>query len=204
MANVDARYGLKPEKYLNGAPYNGQCRKYHIAADYNTALYIGDVVDLNGTSTQTGADFDVAGFYPDIEKPTLTDGNYMIGPIVAFEPTWDNLDRAYSPASTEGYAYVADDPNIIFSAQMDSATTLTAADIGLNGYLVGTHSGSGYTFLSGMEADESTFDDADSSNMFMLMGIVHRPDNELGQHVDALLLPSLHRYRTDTTGILGV
>ncbi len=195
MANVDSAFGLRPVMYLNGTPYNGQCRKYHIASGYGTALFIGDPVTLAGTSTKTGADFTPAGVYPDIEIATLADGNLFVGVVTSFEPTRTDLSAVHSAASTEGYAYVADDPNIIFEVQMDSATTLTAADIGLNGIIV-TGTGSTVTFISGMEGDESSFDNGDASNQWMLMGIVNRADNELAQHVKALVIPSYHQYNT--------
>lgn len=54
MANVDAAFGLRPVRYLSGAPYNGACNKYYIpSTDTNTAVYIGSVVKLTG-----GADAD--------------------------------------------------------------------------------------------------------------------------------------------------
>lgn len=189
MANVDTPFGLKPLEYLSGAPWNGQARKYYIASTYATALYIGDPVVLAGSS-------DTSGKYPTVEKATLADGNYTIGPIVAFEPDPTAPERKYHAASTAQYCYVADDPRIIFEIQMDSATDLAATDVGCNGIMIETHSGDTTTGLSGIEADESDFTNADLSNMLLLIGIVDREDNELATHCKAKVLISgtQHQY----------
>jgi len=198
MANVDAPHGLTPHRYMNGAPYNGAATLYQIAAGYGTALFIGDPVDLVGTTDATGK-------YPTISKPTLADGNYTIGPIVGFQETpAASLERIYSPASTLAYAWVADDPQLIFSCQVDSAGTIGIADFGLNGILIETHSGDTSTGLSGLEFDEDSAT-ADASNMLMLLKLVDREDNELALHADVEVLISMHRlgFSGSTDGRLG-
>jgi len=198
MANIDSPFGLKPLEYLSGAPWNGQARRYSIASGYATALYIGDPVVLAGSA-------ETAGKYPTVEKATLTDGTYTIGPIVAFEPIASdpNLSILYSPASTAQYCWVADDPNIIFEIQMDSDTDLAAGDIGSNGCMVETHSGSTTSGLSGIEADESSFAGVDTSQPLLLLGLVDRPDNELATHCKVKVLISYHQYLGYSQGRTG-
>lgn len=195
MANVDAPHGLRPLMYLNGAPYNGQARKYAVASDYGTALFIGDPVDLAGTTDATGK-------WPTVEKPTLADGNYTIGPIVACEPNRDDLSKVYIPATTGGYVWVADDPNIIFSVQCDSVATTEIADFGLNAILIETHAGNTSTGISGLELDESSLT-GDASNMLMMLRLVDREDNELAINADVEVLISAHRYLNELGGRLG-
>ena len=189
MANVDSPFGLRPLEYLNGTPWNGQARKYYIQAALGETIYIGDPVVLAGSSDATGK-------YADIKLATLADGNLTIGPVVAFEPTRTNLETKHHVTLTEGYAYVADDPNIIFEIQMDSATDLAVGDIGCNGIMVRTHSGSTVTGLSGVEADESDFTNGDASNMLFLLGLVDRPDNTLATHckVKVIISRQVHQY----------
>jgi hypothetical protein len=136
---------------------------------------------------------------------TLADANYTIGPVVAFEPVESspNLNIIYHPTYTAQYCWVADDPNIIFEIQMDSATTLTADDIGSNGCMVRTHSGSTTTGLSGVEADESEFAGADTSDQLLLLGLVDRPDNELDTHCKVKVLISYHQYLGYAEGRIG-
>ena len=190
MANVDSPFGLRPLEYLSGVPWNGQARRYYIQSTLAEAIYIGDPVMLAGSS-------DTSGKYADIKLATLAATNYTIGPVVAFEPISSDpkLNQIYHSASTAQYCWVADDPNIIFEIQMDSATDLTAADIGSNGILI-TGTGSTTTGLSGMEADESSFSGADGTEMLLLLGLVDRPDNELATHckVKVLINGTMHVY----------
>jgi hypothetical protein len=188
MANVDSPFGLKPLEYLNGSPWNGQARRYYIASGLNETIYIGDPVVLAGSA-------DAEGKYATVKLATLSATNITIGPVVAFEPDPTNLNKTYHVAQTAQYCWVADDPNIIFEVQMDSATTLEADDVGSNGILV-TGSGSTVTGRSGYEADESSFSGADATEMLLLLGIVDREDNELGQHCKAKVLISrqVHQY----------
>ena len=44
MANKDAAFGMKPIKMIGGAPYSGGQSRYRIAANYNTAIFQGDMV----------------------------------------------------------------------------------------------------------------------------------------------------------------
>jgi len=196
MANVDSPFGLKPLEYLNGAPWNGQARKYAIASTYNVALFIGDPVVLAGSA-------DASGKYATVEKATLADGNLCCGAIVAFEPDPTAPERIYHAAATTQYCYVADDPNIIFEIQMDSASDLAITDVGCNGIMIETHSGSTITGLSGIEADESDFANADPSNMLLLLGLVDRPDNELATHCKVKVLISAHQFGGSALGGTG-
>ena len=44
MANVSEKFGLRPYKSLNGAPWNNAQNRYTIAANYGTAIFQGDLV----------------------------------------------------------------------------------------------------------------------------------------------------------------
>ena len=41
MSNVSEKFGLRPYKSLNGAPWNGAQNRYTIAANYGTAIFLG-------------------------------------------------------------------------------------------------------------------------------------------------------------------
>jgi len=199
MANVDSPSGFTPLRYNNGAPYTGGGTVYNVASGYGTALFRGDLVDLVGTNDATGK-------YPTVQIGTLTDGGYTIGPIVAFYPDpSQSLERTYLPASTGGYVLVADDPNLIFEAQLDSGTTVGIADFWSNTVAVTTHSGNTSTGLSGMELDESGLA-ANSSNLMLVTRLVDREDNELAEHAKAECMISMHRLLAtgDGDGRLGL
>ena len=52
MANVDKPCGLKPVKYLNGTPWNGQVTMYYTAG--TTAIYKGTPLMHAGTAATDG------------------------------------------------------------------------------------------------------------------------------------------------------
>jgi len=185
MANVDSPFGLRPLRYLNGSPWNGAATRYHVDSGYGTALYIGDPVMHTGTTDATGK-------YLNVQLATLADANYTLGPIVAVEPKpATSLERVYHPGSTDGYVWVADDPNLIFEIQVDSDGVIAIADFGLNAIMVQTHAGSTITGLSGIELDESSCTN-NSSMMCLVLRLVDREDNELAQHAKVEVLLSAH------------
>lgn len=186
MANSNSPFGLRPVRYLSGAPYNGAVNPYYIPSGYGTALFIGDPVVKTGTantaavSVPGGGSFGI-GTLPEINKSAAGDvsGNTqrITGVIVGFAALPGDLTKQYNPASTERVAYVADDPTIMFEIQADGA--IPAASIGLNAVLIYTQSGSTTTGLSGAELDtSSTAPSADASNQLLIVRAVNREDND--------------------------
>ena len=168
MANVNRVNGFRPVRYLNGAPYNGQFRKYVVAAADGTALFVGDLVKLSTTGDNEG--------YTTVVQAAA--GDACIGVVVGFEvdPTALNTPQ-YRAASTRRIVYVADDPNLIFEAQEDGDTDpLETADIGLNVNFV-VAAGSTVTGASGMQIDSTTHNTT-ATLPLRLLGLAQRPDNE--------------------------
>ena len=57
MANKDAAFGMKPVKMIGGAPYTGGTSRYRIAANYDTAIFQGDMVaQVTGGTVEVHAD----------------------------------------------------------------------------------------------------------------------------------------------------
>jgi len=180
MANTSRINGFRPVKYLSGAPWTGQVRKYVIPAANGTAVYVGDPVKLDGagddlTGLQTvilgtaGAAFVgfVVGFEPN--GGTSLGGDYMSNGAVDLELP---LRR---DASTRRIVYVADDPMLVFEAEMSNGT-LTTADIGLNcSFAIGSPSAT--TGASGAYVDAGT-EATTAALELKLIGFVRRPDNE--------------------------
>lgn len=193
MANTSRVNGFRPVGHLNGSPWNGVVNKYAVSAGYNTSLFQGDLVVLNGSADADGI--------PQIHQAAAN--GVCVGVIVAFEPNPDNLAQLYRPGSTARYAYVADSPDLVMEAQEDAVGgAISLADIGLNvNFVVGT--GSTTTGQSGMQIDSNT---ANTTNTLplRLMKFSSRPDNEVGV-ANAKLLVSFntHQFKTDTgsTGI---
>ena len=136
MANTDRPNGLKPVRYLSGAPWNGQARVYEVPAANSTSIFIGDLVALNAAPTDK---------YAAVEVAATTTGP-VLGVIVGLDPvnkgsnslegggTFDlNLSEKYVPSGEKRFVLVVDDPSVIFEIQEDSAADpLDATDIGLN------------------------------------------------------------------------
>lgn len=197
MANEARVNGFKPVKYLNGAPYNGQCTMYSVAATDGTALFVGDLVKLDGTADVNG----IRG----VVQAAASDA--CIGVVVGVVPSMTALDTPqYRAASTARYVLVADDPNIIFEAQEDGDTDpLEMVDAGLNvNFVVGA--GSTTTGASGMQIDSNT-EDTTATLPLKLIEPVQRPDNELvatGQANTRWLVKINNHQLGSHTGTAGV
>ena len=142
MANKDAAFGMKPVKMIGGAPYTGGTSRYRIAANYDTAIFQGDMVaQVTGGTVEVHADggtVPIVGVFNGCQYTDPTTG----------EQKYSN----YYPASTNAsdiIAFVIDDPNVVFEIQADSAFPI--ADLFGNFDIVYTSSGSTVTGISGAE-----------------------------------------------------
>ena len=201
MANVDAPFGLKPVRHLNGNPWNGSTQRCLIEDDYGTALFVGDPVTLTGAA---GSD-DTTGL-PVIQIATAAHSNSVYGVIVSFEPDPDNLSRIYLPATTGGYAHVCIDPDVIFIIQDDGDEDLDGSDIGANALLNSTgDSGSTITGLSGWQLETGTVT-ADTTYQLVILQKHHVEDNAMGANCIWEVLISNHVLRriAAATGQLGI
>ena len=131
---VSAPYALKPVNSIDGKPYAGAFRQIPVAAGFATAIFNGDVVELDSTgylvkATSTNAATPVGvcmgGQYVNSNGQTVQ-GQYI--PALA------------STASNLAYAYVVDDQQALFKvAVLTSGTTMgtaSRADVGSNVPLV--------------------------------------------------------------------
>ena len=161
MANQDAAFGFRPVRSLVG----GQIRteEHKIAANYNTAIYTGQVV------TAVTAGGITAAAAADVQQIGVFGGVFYTDPTTS-KPTWS----AYYPASTNASdlkATVYTDPYIIFEAQHDG--TGTAA---LN-YTAMDFTGTGGSSITGQSTSELDSDTNATDNGFKQLGISHDPDN---------------------------
>ena len=201
MANSDTPFGLRLVGTRNTTGFSGAVRPYYIPSGYATALFRGDPVVKTGTANTSEIFGYQAGMLPSINKATAGDGNPITGVIVSFEPNRDNLSNTYSPASTEGVAWVCDDPDALFEIQADGA--VAATEVGLNAVLIYTNTGDTTTGISGAELDTtSDVPAADASNQLTIVNIVPRPDNEVGSaFVKCIVRINNH---TEAHGAIGI
>ena len=193
MANSDTPFGFKPVKHLNGNPWNGKTNVYYIPATDATATFRGDAVKSAGAATADG-------MYPTVAQAAATDT--IRGVVIGFSDTpyinvnQDNLLENYRAASVARYAFVVDDPDVIFEIQEDSVgNSITAAMVGLSTDIV-VGSGSTTTGLSAMELDSS--DTATAAGQCKILRAVNRPNNALGDHCKWEVLIIEHEMRSST------
>lgn len=179
--------GLIPVKKGSNSPYAASVNMYYVSSSETNALYVGDVVARSG-----GAD--AGGQYGGVVRGTLTANNPWLGVVVGVLPVVeqtkgaDPLEVPWGAGSTVRYVLVSDDPDQEYLVQEDAdSSTVAAADVGNLGLLIGAAGGNIYGFAN-VKADSSSFGSTGTSNgQVLLLGIVDRPDNVLGQSGGALL-----------------
>ena len=146
MANKDAAFGMRPVKMIGGAPYTGGQSRYRIAANYDTAIFQGDMVaQVTGGGIEVHADggtVPIVGVFNGFQYTDPTTG----------EQKFSN----FYPASTNAsdiIAFVIDDPMVVFEIQCNAA--FPVADLFGNFDIVYTSAGSTTTGISGAELNVS-------------------------------------------------
>src|SRR5512143_3952259 len=199
MANPNTPRGLVPYKYSTGAPYNGSANIYAVAADYGTALYLGDPLTPTGASDANGI--------PYVQIATAAGGSYVLGPMVGIvdggNPVVAVLQNSpiYHPASTLQYILVADDPNLLFWIQEDSvAGPIAMATAGMKNADLIAGSGSTATGWSGWMLDSSTIATTNTLQL-RLMGGLQEADNTMASSYAKWLVRLNLSTITHTTGV---
>jgi len=136
MATTAAPYGLRPVKRADGMPYAGATSQYLIdPAGEATNLFYGQVVIIGADgyialATGTGSDLTTNSI-------SGTTGVGAIGVFVGCEyvnSSGQTVQAQYYPTGTANggpiKAYVVDDPNVLFQAQLDGSGAQTV--IGTN------------------------------------------------------------------------
>jgi len=174
MANRNAPNGFSPVKTKDGHN-TAKIGLYYIPVTDGTAVGIGDFVKLT-----TGAD--LLG-NPTVTRVTTPATDIVLGSIVgfAFDPT--NLMNKYRLANTARYAYVSDDPEAVYEAQVQGGNLLVA-DIGYNFYY--TVSG-GVNTTTGVSAEGIDYTNKAVTASFPLqvIGLAQTQNNAFGQYARA-------------------
>ena len=189
MANVNRPQGAVPVGTLGAGAWNGRVTAYLIDSGNGTAVHIGDLVKLAGSSgvaAQRVNGQDVEGMATVI-KATASDTT-LVGAVVGFSPNQENLNISglYRVASTNRIAYVSDDPRTIYEMQEDSVGNNLDADmVGLSTDII-TGTGDNATALSGQMLDSS--DTATAGGQMRIMGLSKRADNNIGTYAKWLVM----------------
>lgn len=193
MANNNAPFGLRPRKYLNGAPYNGQCREYFVTGSVG-AIFIGDPVMLAGSANTAEFAGNQPGSLATVIPALDGDADPIVGVCVGVKAvTRDSVP--YREDSTDRIIEVADDPNIIFEVQADAGgTALAATDVGAYAVLQAA-AGSTVTGMSGWALDTAvTAVNNDPSYQLQIMGFSNDVRNEIGAYARVEVIINNHAY----------
>jgi hypothetical protein len=206
MANVDAPFGMKPVRHLNGNPWNGGTMRCHISASDSTAdMFVGDPVVLDPTNANRGTTVRC----PTVIRATMTTGTFIFGVITAFEPSPTNLELKYRVDDTARYCHVCVDPDVIYWIRDNADSAMTKADIGGNADGIFTHTGNTTTGISKMELDSDT--QAETAALpLLILAVADVEDNyydgSTDSHIIWEVMINMHQLRAtgDGTGALGV
>lgn len=188
MANVNAPFGMRPVRYVDGRPYNGAV-EYYFATGATGVIRPGDpVVEAGSANT---AEFQ--GYGPGT-LPTCTvaldgAGDPITGVCVAVLPiTRDSL--IYRETSTDRIIAVARGADLIFEVQADvGGTALAVTDVG---NFVVLKAGTTATLRSDWTVDTSVTPAGTATYQLKVMGFGKGPKNEVGAYAVVEVLVNNH------------
>jgi hypothetical protein len=154
---VSSPYGLLPINLIGGRVFAGATRQIPITSGSATAIYYGDVVQLNDTGT--------------LSRSTGTDTATPVGVFLGCaytDATMGFINRQYYPGNISAnniVGYVCDDPDALFKvAVVSSGTTIggvTRSAVGNNAVLVlnggSTITGNSYTAIDDTTGTDTNF-----------------------------------------------
>lgn len=200
MANIDAAFGLRPVQHLDGSPWNGKVTMYLIPAADGSAVYVGDMVQKEGTVGAGAAGLYVNGQNCEGMPTAIVSGatsTANLGVVMGFLPNQDNLTQLYRVASTNRIALVCDAPDVVYEIQEDSVgNNLTAAQVG-NNFDSAYTAGSTTTGRSAVELDSSDATGTATAQL-RLLGLAPRPGNEIGTNARWLVVINEHFFKSAT------
>lgn len=188
MANVNAPFGLRPIRYVDGRPYNGAVDLY-FATGATGVIRPGDPVVEAGSANTAEVQGFAAGTLPTCTVAADGDNDVLTGVCVFVMPvTRDSL--IYRETSTDRIIGVARGADLIFEVQADAGgTALAATDVGLHGCL---KAGTTSTLRSDWTFDTSDTPTDDPSNQVKIMGFGKGVKNEIGAYAVIEVLINNH------------
>lgn len=191
MPNVNSPSGLTVKKHAKGGVVRSNA--YQIASALASNIYRGSgVIAVNTTKRidVAAAGSRLIGVFAQVQYVD-SQGN------VVFDRRWASGTTLKTGTVAEAQVY--DDPDIIFSVQVSSASGLVAADIGTAGDLViGT--GSAATGLSGDMLDQTTLTaTVATGGQLRVEELDPVIGNDYGQYAKALVRIVEHQLGTSTT-----
>jgi len=191
MAASAAPYGLRPINLIGGRPFSGSTRQIKIASGYAVNIFHGDIVKLVAAGVVE----------KDVGTTTATPVGVFMGCVYTDPGSSQKTFRQYWPTGTvasDAYAYVVDDPDVLFQIQGDAAVAQTT--LGSNFAIVQT-AGSTSTGNSKVALDASTTA-ATATLPLRLVDFVDGPDSAIGDaFTDCIVKWNAGHQYGNTTGV---
>jgi hypothetical protein len=192
LANVNAPFGLRPVRYLDGRPYNGAVEPY-LATGATGVIRPGDPIVEAGSANTS----EVQGWAPGT-LPTCTvsldgDGDPITGVCVSVLPVTRD-STVYRENSTDRIIMVARGPDLVFEVQANAGgTALAATDVGLHANLKAATTA---TLRSDWTLDTTAGGGVapanDPSMQLKILGFGKSPRNEIGANAVVEVLINNH------------
>jgi len=170
MAAVAAPYGFLPVNLIGGQVYSGSFRQIAITTNEANSIFYGDPVTIVAGGTIEGeratTSVDPIGIFMGC---TYTDSslNYKV----------HNQMWLGGTVASDGFAYVCDDPDMVFQVQADGA--VTQAELGENAAVITYAEGNNNIGKSILAITQSTI--APTATLpFRIVGFVDGPDSSVG------------------------
>lgn len=191
MPNRNTSFGLRPNRHITGGVI--RTNRYEIASALASNIYRGSAVIAVNTTKRinvAAAGNRLTGVFQQVQ---YVDANGD----VQFRPYW--ATGTAIKTGTVAEAIVFDDPDILFTCQVSSASGLVAADIGTIGdIVVGT--GSAVTGNSGDMLDQATLTATDATGgQLRVEELFRAEDNAYGQYAKAVVRINEHALRGSAT-----
>lgn len=195
--NTNAPQGLVPIRYKNGIAYDGKVARYEIASGYATAIGKNDPVAALADGT---IGIGVAGAQC---RGVLDHVSYInTSGIPVIQNNW--VASTTVMANTVPYAFVADDPGLLFDVQetdgsSGAGTALALADRNLNiNFVIGAPNTQGISTSSINNTTESTT----STLNLRIVNLSDYPGNAVGNYANWLVTWNTHDLKS--VGTAGV
>ena len=167
---VDNPFGLRPVRYQDGRPYNGERTKVY-AASGTANIFIGDPVRPDGS-----ADADAKYMGVEVCPGTGATPDRVLGVCVGIVPDENSPGTLHSATGSNRYLYICTAKDLIYEVQEDAdSDPINADDVGNSFDHISTVSGDTSTGISGIELDSTTHSASDGQ--WRLLGRSKRIEN---------------------------
>jgi hypothetical protein len=188
LPNVNAPFGLRPVRYVDGRPYNGAV-EYYFATGATGVIRPGDPVVEAGSANTSEFQGYAPGTLPTCTIALDGSGDPITGVCVAVLPvTRDSL--IYRETSTDRIIVVARGADLIFEVQADAGgTAIAATDVGQFAVL---KAGTTSTLRSDWVLDTAVTPASTAGFQLKIMGFGKGPKNEIGAYATLEVLVNNH------------